>query len=160
MTDVHQLATGRDEKMFLLAMVDWLRRLLHVQPIGNKSTSQTRTALEKRQGSTNPKNGLTEEKDSMGNMKNFAWRKAFRCSVLRVSRSRVLRSAIFEPSRIQFCSKTCMKIIRVSTYLFTQSRGRPSTLSTTRNRHSSRSRAFFVRVWRSRPVMLDVFPVA
>ena len=43
-------------------------------------------------------------------------RKKLRCTVLIVSRNRVLLSTIFEPSN-QYCSNTCMKTTRVSTLI-------------------------------------------
>ena len=113
LADVHQLAKDNDGRKFLLVFVYGLSRFLRLEPIDNKSAKQTRGALEKMTRNKNPKKGgLTKEKSSKGNLQNFAWRKTFRCTVLIVSRSRVLRSVIFEPS-IQYCSITCMKTTRV-----------------------------------------------
>ena len=117
LADVHQLVNDNDGKKFLLVVVDCLNRLLRVEPIDNKSAKQTRAALEKNAKTENPKKiGLTKEKSSTGNLRNFASRKTLRCTVLIVSRSRVLRSVLFEPSN-QYCSNTCMKTTRVSTLI-------------------------------------------
>ena len=118
LADVHQLAKDNDEKKFLLVFVDCLSRFLRVEPIDNKSAKQkTTAALEEMTRKQKPeKIGLTKEKSWKGNLQNFAWRKTIRCTVLIVSRSRVLRSAIFEPSN-QYCSSTCMKTTPVSTLI-------------------------------------------
>ena len=112
--DVHQLAKDNDGKKFLLVFVDCF---LRVEPIDNKSAKQTRAALEKMTPKQKPeKIELTKEKSSKGSLQNLAWRKTLRFRVLIVSRSQVLRSALFEPSN-QYCSNTCMKTTRVSTLI-------------------------------------------
>ena len=112
-------STGQSQRWKKVPLVfkECLSQFLRVEPINNKSAKQTRAALDNMTLKQIPeKIGLTKEKSSRGNLQIFAWRKTLRCTVLIVSRNRVLRSAIFEHPN-QNCSNTCMNTTRVSTLI-------------------------------------------
>ena len=110
LADVHQLAKDNDGKKFLLVFVDCLSRFYALNP---STTSQLNRQEQHWKKQKAEKIWVDKGKEFKG---EIAWRKTLRCTVLIVSRSRVLRGAIFEPSN-QYCSNTCMKTTRVSTFI-------------------------------------------